>query len=274
MGRFAYAVSLLVIAGLLWFLFRPDAPVEDRVPLLSGPPPLVYRMHVGTLQQEIDHQTVALYGVKRPLNVSRADSWWGFLRQLSLPKELVVASVSEKQLGAYGMDGSRELDAAPLRIRWGVAAGKGYIWDAQSERIFVVNQKVIKQLDQLAVRFDNDQLLWTDKLAHIIVTRGKERTSVVLIGEDWVDDVHPSRPHCTRCAQTLVALCSGLRLTDFTLKAPVTEPDIGEVRLSQEQGPLGLDQVARIWSTPTGGLIQVGAMPPQPLDAAGVSTLR
>ena len=71
--------------------------------------------------------------------------------------------------------------------------------------------------------------------------------------------------------QLLLARCKALRLTDFAGKQPTGEPDIGEMRLSQEQGPLALDQVVRIWSAAGGGFIQVDGLPAQPLDKDDVA---
>jgi hypothetical protein len=269
MGRIAYGIAALVIAGLLWYLFRPEALPDNRIPLLTGPPPLTYHLHAGGVDQDIDHLTVRLHGIARPLDVARADAWWGYLAQLTVPKELVVPAIVDSQLAAYGMDGSRDLSAPALHVRWGLAGGKGYVWDGGSSRVFVFSPAVIRQIDQLAVRFDSTALFTTEKLVHIIVTRGPMRTSVVQVGDEWIDDVHKARPTCTPRVQRLLSLCAGLRLTDFSTKAPSGPPDIGEVRLSQEQGPLALDQVARLWRTPTGGLIQVGGLPAQTLDAAG-----
>src|SRR5271167_255873 len=136
MGRVAYAILAALIIGLLWYLFHAEAQGEPLVAVLTGAPPLQYHLHAPGIAQDIDHQVVQLNGLKRPLDVAKVDAWWGYLRQLAVAKTQVVPGIAESQLKAFGIDDSRELSASSLRLRWGMADAKGYLWDGIGGRIF------------------------------------------------------------------------------------------------------------------------------------------
>jgi hypothetical protein len=274
MGRVAYAILAALILGLLWYLFRPDVQVEAQVALLSAAPPQQYHLQAPGLAQDIDHQLVSLKGLKRPLDIAKADAWWGYLRQLSAPQALVVPGISEPQLKAYGIDGSRELSASALRLRWGEADGKGYLWDGISGRIFACRAEVVRHLDSLAVRFDRASLVDVEKLAGFSLTRGALVTSAVEQGGEWRDAGHPGRPPLTTRVQLVLVLLSALRLDDFSTPAPSGIPDIGELRLSRGGEALAIEQRVRLWSAGGGALVAVDDLPAQALSAAAARTWR
>jgi hypothetical protein len=274
MGRVAYAILAALILGLLWYLFRPEAQVEELVPVCPGAPPALYHLHAPGLDQDIDHQVVQLKGLRRPLDVAKVDSWWGYLRQLSAPKRLVIPGITESQLKAYGIDGSRELSGTALRLRWGETDGKGYLWDGITGRIFAGTPAVVRHLDSLAVRFDRAALIDVERLAHLTVTRGAVVTAAVERGGDWFDEVRLERPPLTPRVQLVLVLLSALHLDDFSNPPPTGIPDIGELRLTHGGDALAIDQRVRLWSAGSGALVQVDDLPAQPLSAVAARTWR
>jgi hypothetical protein len=274
MGRVAYAILAALLLGLLWYLFRPDAQVEAQVAVLSGAPPQQYRLHTPDLDQDIDHQQVVLHGLRRPLDIAKVDAWWGYLRQLTAPQRLVVPGIAETQLTAYGIDGSRELNGTALRLRWGEAGGKGYLWDGVNGRIFACAPSVVRHLDSLAVRLDRSALIDAENLSRLALTRGPLVTTAVDRGGEWFDEVHQERPPLTPRMQLVVVLLSALRLDEFGTAAPAGIPDIGELRLSHGDGALALEQRVRLWSAGSGGLVQVDDLPAQALSLAAARTWR
>ncbi len=274
MGRVAYAILAALLIALAWYLFRPDAQVEAQVAVLTAAPPQRYHLHAPGLDQDIERQAVAFRGLTRPLDVAKADAWWGYLRQLAAPASRVVPGIAEAQLKAYGIDGSREVSGTALRLRWGEADGKGYLWDGIASRIFAGPASMVRHLDSLAVRFDRGSLIEVDKLQRFTLTRGATVTTAVEQGEDWLDEVQRERPPLTSRVQLVLVLLSALRLEQFGNPTPAGIPDIGELRLAHGGGALALDQRVRLWSAGSGALVQVDGLPTQALSAAAAKTWR
>ena len=267
MGRVAWAIFAALMLALLLYLFHPEAAVEETVPVVTAAPPAQYRLRIPGLDQTIDHQSVTLKGLRRPLDVAKADAWWGFLRPLAAPKAQVVSAIGEAQLKAYGIDGARELSGNGLSLRWGQSGGKGYLWDGVAERIFAAPLSVVRQLDALAQRFDREAVIEVDKLVHVAMTRGAVTTSAVNRNDEWYDEVHQERPPLTPRIQLALALLANVRLGKFAGTAPAGIPDICDVRLARA-GDFALEQRVRAWSSGSGGLVQVDDLPPQPLSTA------
>jgi hypothetical protein len=273
MGRVAYAIVAALLFGLLWYLFRPEAGVEEQIQVCGAPPPQ-YHLHAPGVDQDIDHQAVLFKGLRRPLDISKADALWGFLRQLSAPKSRVVTGITEAQLKAYGIDDSRELIGTALRLRWGETDGKGYLWDGIASRIFACAPTVVRHLDSLALRFDRSSLIDVDKLTRISLTRGPVVTTAVERGGDWFDEVHQERPPLTPRVQLVEVLLSALKLEEFGNPSPSGIPDIGELRLAHGSDALALEQKVRLWSAGSGALVQVDDLPAQALSGVAAQTWR
>jgi hypothetical protein len=269
MGRLGYLILLtLLIAGGA-YVFWPE-PVEIEQPRLwKGGTPTRYRVLSGGLTQEIDGPTMRIDGIERPLDFSRHDELWSYVRSLKV-NESVVTKVPEDQVNAYGLDGMRELSGGGLRLRWGGTGQDSYVWDGAAARLIPCDKMLITKLDALTRRLDQMMLIELPSIYGIAI----DGLSLRLENGAWRDVLNAERPAFNRRVNRLYDVVEVLRLDDLHHRAAPLVPPQHQLRFSNKDAAQP-ERLVRLWPTEAaggardgGGLVQVDALPVQRLDAA------
>jgi hypothetical protein len=264
MGRLGYFILLALLMVGSAYVFWPEPAEHVDPPLWTGEIPAKYQVIAGGLTQHVDGQLVRINDVERPLDTNRHSELWSYLTVLTV-NERAVTRVGEEQLASYGIDGSHEVSGSNLRLRWGGKGKEFFVWEGITGRLMPCEADISKRLDALTKRLDQTSLI------NIFTVRGIgiDTLRLRLDTSGWRDEAQAERPNFNRRVNQLFALLETLRLNDFVRRDPssVVVP-LHVLRLTQDMAAAdAADVQVRLWTLPDGGLIQVGALPAQHVDA-------
>lgn len=193
MSRWGYIICACMMLGLLYFIVWTDDP-ERTVFIFPQPltTPFTLESAVGT--QYYDGQTLTVDGVTRPANNSKIKNLGKFLKRMRVKAEFIREGVTLDQLASYGLDGRYEIRYADQRYRWALSDGSAYVWHEQEQRLFVLRDKIIKELiDTYAHRLDQRQLI---EIRGTVVTISFNDLTLERVSEagGWLAPTAPHRP--------------------------------------------------------------------------------
>ena len=269
MGRLGYFILLVLLVVGSVYVWWPEPAEHVDPPLWTGEIPVKYQVIAEGLTQHVDGQLVRINDVERPLDTNRHSELWSYLTTLTV-NERAVTRVSEEQLASYGIDGGHEVSGSDVRLRWGGKEKEFFVWEGMTGRLMPCGADISKRLDALTKRLDQTALI------NVLTVRGIgiDTLRLRLGTSGWRDEVQAERPNFNRRVNQLFALLETLRLNDFVRRDPssVVVP-LHVLRLTQDMAAADTADVqVRLWTLPDGGLIQVGALPAQHVDAQTLAT--
>lgn len=278
MSRIGYAILVLVVLGLAIYAFRPERSIHTAaVPVHAGAPLADFTVHNQGLEQAVSGDRVRIQGVTLPLDQAKSARLWEFIAAMGAAPERVIAGIDAPKARAYGIDGTRELAGAGLRLGWGSAGGAAYLWEGVSQRVFVADAGTLKRLDQLAQRLDRFQLLAFDQATRYLEVNG---LALELRAGEWRDPLRPQRPSFSRRVRQLARRLADLHLADFASRPPPPVAGLGTVRLGAGNpltdpaaAALVRERVLRLWRQGEGGVFQIDDLPAQALTTAELAAL-
>jgi hypothetical protein len=263
MGRSGYLILLALLVLGAGYVFWPETQAPSAPPLWRGEPPTRYRVIAGGLTQEVDGATVRVDGLERPLDRSRHETLWSFIRSLTIDERFATL-VGEDRLGGYGLDAGRELVGDGQRLRWGGTGSERYVWDGR--RLVPCTKEVAERFDAVTGRLDRALLL------DLPPVRGVSVDGLTLRLDDggWRDTLRAERPAFNRRINKLYDLLELLRLEDLTRRQAPLAPPLHQIRLRQDD-PGAPERLVRLWRDGGGGLVQVDDLPVQTLTATALA---
>ena len=84
MGRLGYITLVLLLVVGATYVFWPEPSEVQDPPLWRGNPPAHYQVLAGGLTQVVDGTKVRINDIERPLDSSRQDDLWSFVRSLTI----------------------------------------------------------------------------------------------------------------------------------------------------------------------------------------------
>jgi hypothetical protein len=278
MSRIGYAILVLVVLGLAIYAFRPERSAHTEVlPVHAGAPPADFTVRNQGLEQAVSGDRVRIQGMVVPLDQEKSARLWEFIASLGAVPGRVLAGVDAVKARDFGIDGTRELVCAGLRLGWGSAGDAAYLWEGVSQRVFVAEAGTLKRLDQLTQRLDRFQLLTFDQSTRYLEVNG---LALELRAGEWLDPLRPQRPPFSRRVRQLAKRLENLRLADFTSRPPPSVAGLDTVRLGAGNplidpaaSALVRDRVLRLWRQGEGGVFQIDDLPAQDLAPAELAAL-
>jgi hypothetical protein len=278
MSRLGYVILALLAIAFAAYVFWPEDADPDPIERLwltsRAGEPLAYRVRCAGLEQDVTGKQVRLHGVVRELDEERHSTLWGAIRTLSARRSRIVREVDESALPAYGIDGSRRVEAVGVALRWGRQGNDAYLWDGLTKRLFASDPGVIAALDKAAGRLDRTTLFPRIPSLKQVVCAG-----VMLEPRNdlWLDVAHPQRPHFNLRVNTLLEQLgevqavnldptvgtTALELASATLVPGDSAGKVAPIRVAVRQA--GPGDSAAAW-------LVVGDQPAQPLDPVGLAT--
>ncbi len=262
MTRTGYLIlmSLTVLLGA--YLFWPSAQRAAGYQVAyDGPQPTTFTVRTAGRTQEVTGDLVRVAGLSRPVDKDALYQLWFQLRELSATSDRVRVGVPEGELAAYGLSADDELSAGDLRIRWGSAAGRGYVAVNPGGRLLVVNPGAVTNLAKQLLRLDDRRLVRTAGVTGLSVNE----LALSPGAQGWLAPVDAGRPNFDLRVRALLLWIERLRLNQLEAREPGPLPVVGSVSLQGDA--VTPHQALTVYRQGEGGLVTVTGLPAQEVDA-------
>jgi len=269
MTRTGYLILLVLTVLLGVYLFWPSGHRAAGYQVAyDGPQPTSFTVRVGGRTQVVTGDSVATAGLSRPANNEAIYQLWFQLGEISATSDRARLGVPESELGAYGLSAEAELSASDLRIRWGTAAGKAYVWVNPGGRLLVVSPADVKSLNAQLLRLDDRQLLRTVGLTGLTV----DGLALSPGEHGWLAPVDAGRPNFDLRVRGLLHWLNRLRLDQLDARDPGPLPVVGSVVLQGDAITPRQDLTA--YRQGDRGLVKVTGLPAQEVDGAWLAAFQ
>lgn len=219
MSRLGYAVLLLAIIAMGWYVLRPaQSTASEWERLYQGAIPTVYTVRANGLEQQVDGKRLRIGTIELPLAEERASALWNQIQVLSAPAERFVTGIRAADYAAYGIDPLvRSIDGEGVAISWGRVDGNSYVLDRIGGRLAAIEADGVARLDALCRRLDAE--VPVPLVMPVAVTVDGQR--FVRRGDQWASALDATRPSAVARVRELMTFINGLRLVHLDGVEPV-----------------------------------------------------
>ncbi|MBA3845118.1 MAG: hypothetical protein H0X45_00600, partial [Planctomycetes bacterium] len=254
MSRLGYLILSVALLALGAYVFWPDRVAEStRIALWTRDAPQAYTLKAQGVECHVVADAVTIDGNRLPLDHARAQRLWSLLGQAAIDGASAVEAVGEDQLGSFGIDGERVLDADGVRLSWGTKDGRTYAWLADQRRILPIEASFARRLVATWVRLDGPPIA-VDAVDRLTVDGLELQRDAY--GAWWAPSA-PERPAFTTRVNALLALLGEVRIDVLTADRSLPAEERHTVAVAGHR--------ARFVELDTGAALVVDDLPPQPL---------
>ncbi len=276
MNRSGYlALVLLSVALLVYLLWPAKAGPGEPVNVLPATAyktaPKTFTLTSGGRTQRVDGDTVTVNGVALPLAADKANALWLAITALRAAADKVQAQIGDEQLAAYHLDGTRELSAPGVRLRWSLIDSIAYVHISPANQLFLLPGFTAITLDRAAGALHQSQLVSTAGVQQLTINGLLLTPSP----DGWIAPIAPQRPPFHQRVAPLLTLLGRLTL-DGPDAAPTTLLPIAATITLSSALSAGVGTMATTERTLTlyqqipggAGVAAFATLPPQPVPAA------
>lgn len=186
--------------------------------------------------QELIDGALSINGVARKLAEPKRRNLERFIRHIRVKRERVIEDVEPAMLADYALDDGQVLRYQGQEYRWSQLGGKGYVWDRDAGRIYVIRERVARELSRYAGRLDKSQLI---NICDQIVSMRFDDLQLDRISDygGWVAGEAEHRPAFNSRVRDLFALLRELQLDDLQgVNCPASAEELWRLQAKLEDG--------------------------------------